>query len=169
MLETVADERRTHIAGHDDDRVLEVHRAALVVRQAAVVEHLQQHVEDVRVRLFDLVEEDHGVGLAPDGLRELSALVVTDVSRRRSDEPRGAELLLIFAHVDPRHHVLVVEEVFGERLGQLRLTDARSAEENERSDGALRVLQPRPTAAHGVSNGADGLVLTYDALVQLVL
>ena len=169
LLETVADERRTHVARHNDDRVFEVHRAALVVRQAAVVEHLQQHVEDVRMRLLDLVEEDDRVGFASDGLRELSALVVTDVSRRRPDESRGAELLLILAHVDPRHHVLVVEEVFGERLGQLRLADARSAEEDERSDGSLRVLQPRPTATHSVCNGADGLVLTYDAPMQLVL
>ena len=38
------------------DGVLEVDRAALAVGQPAVVEHLQQHVEDVRVRLLDLVE-----------------------------------------------------------------------------------------------------------------
>ena len=46
------------IGGHDDQRVAEIDRAALPVGQAAVVEHLQQHVEDVRVRLLDLVEED---------------------------------------------------------------------------------------------------------------
>ena len=32
--------------------------AALAVGQAPVVEHLQQHVEDVGVRLLDLVEQD---------------------------------------------------------------------------------------------------------------
>ena len=32
------------------------------VGEAAVVEHLQQHVENVRVRLLDLVEQDHEYG-----------------------------------------------------------------------------------------------------------
>src|SRR5215212_4413194 len=38
-----------HVGGHDDDRVLEVHRAPLRVGQAAVVEDLQEDIEDVRV------------------------------------------------------------------------------------------------------------------------
>ena len=45
-----------------------------------VVEDLEQHVEDVGVRLLDLVEEDDGVGPAADGLGELPALVVADVA-----------------------------------------------------------------------------------------
>ena len=44
-----------------DDRVAEVDRPALPVGQAAVVEHLEQHVEHVGMRLLDLVEQDHGV------------------------------------------------------------------------------------------------------------
>jgi hypothetical protein len=37
---------------------------ALGVRQATVVEHLQERVEDVRVGLLDLVEEHHRVRAA---------------------------------------------------------------------------------------------------------
>ena len=40
------------------DGVLEVHGAALAVGEAAVVHHLQEHVEDVAVGLLDLVEQD---------------------------------------------------------------------------------------------------------------
>ena len=54
---------RAEVARHHDDGVLEVHRAALAVGEAPVVEHLQQHVEDVRVRLLDLVEQEHEYGL----------------------------------------------------------------------------------------------------------
>jgi len=46
----------------------EVDRAALAVGEAAVVEYLQQDVEDVRVRLLDFVEQDHLVGPATHGL-----------------------------------------------------------------------------------------------------
>jgi hypothetical protein len=50
------DHLAAEVAGHHDHGVLEVHGAALAVGHAAVVEHLQQHVEDVRVGLLDFVE-----------------------------------------------------------------------------------------------------------------
>jgi hypothetical protein len=45
------DQLGAEVAGHHDHGVGEVHRAALRVGQPAVVEHLEQDVEDVRVRL----------------------------------------------------------------------------------------------------------------------
>src|SRR5690606_41738413 len=47
------------IRGHDDDRVAEIDRTALPVGQASVIQHLQQHVEHIRMCLFDLVEQNH--------------------------------------------------------------------------------------------------------------
>ena len=52
------------VRGHDDDGVGEVGEAAAAVGEAAVVEHLEEQVEDVGVRLLDLVEEEHAVGPA---------------------------------------------------------------------------------------------------------
>ena len=121
------------------------------------------------MRLLDLVEQYHRIGLAPYGLGKLAALVVADVSRRRSDEPRHAVPFLIFAHVDARQHLVVVEEELGERFGQLGLADARRAEEDERSDRLARVVQSGARTAHSVRNGGDGLLLSHDALVKLRL
>src|SRR5215211_7825465 len=47
----------SHVGGHDDHRVFEVHRPALGVCQASIVEDLEQYVEDVGVGLLDLVEK----------------------------------------------------------------------------------------------------------------
>ena len=69
------------VGRHDDDRVAEVDRVALGVGDAAVVEHLQQGVEHVRVGLLDLVEEHHRVRAAAHRLGELAALLVADVAR----------------------------------------------------------------------------------------
>src|SRR5829696_2467174 len=77
-----------HVRGHYDDSVLEVDGPALGVREAPVVEDLQESVEDVRVGLLDLVEEDYRVGSPADLLRELSRLLVADVARRRADQAR---------------------------------------------------------------------------------
>ena len=58
------------VGGHDDDGVAEVDCTALTVRQPPVVEHLKKHVEYVAVGLFDLIEQDHRIGPAPDGFGE---------------------------------------------------------------------------------------------------
>ena len=99
----LADEVGADVGGHDDDGVAEVDLAALGVGQVAVVEDLQQHVEDVRVRLLDLVEEDEAVGLAADGVGELAAVVVADVAGRGADEPRDVVLLHELGHVELDH------------------------------------------------------------------
>ena len=108
------------VRGQHDDGVLEVHRAALAVGQPPVVEHLQQHVEDVLVRLLHLVEQDHLIGPAAHRLGQHAALVVADIARRRADQARHGVLLHELAHVDAHHGPLVVEQELRERLGQSR-------------------------------------------------
>src|SRR5699024_10954502 len=81
------------VARHRDDGVLEVHGATLAVSEAAVVEYLEEDVEDVAVGLLNLVEEDDRVGLAADRCGESTSILVADVARRRADEPRDRVLL----------------------------------------------------------------------------
>ena len=82
---------------------------ALRVGEATVVQNLEQDVEDVRVCLLDLVEEEHCVRLAADGLGELPALVVAHVARWRADQPRNRMLFHVLAHVDAHHRIVIVE------------------------------------------------------------
>ena len=164
-----AEQLRADVAGHDEDGVLERDRAALAVREAAVVEDLEEDVEDVRVGLLDLVEQDDLVGAAAHGLGELAALLVADVAGRRADEAADRVALHVLAHVDAGHGRLVVEEELRQGARGLRLADAGGAQEDEAADGPARVLEPGARPAHGVGDGRDGLVLADDALVQALL
>ena len=65
-----------------------------------MVHHLQQDVEDVLVRLLDLVEQHHGVLVLVHRVGELAALVVADVARGRADEPGDRVALHVLAHVE---------------------------------------------------------------------
>jgi len=47
----------------------------LGIREPPVVHHLQQNVEHIGMRFFDLVEQDHRIGPAPHGLSQLAAFV----------------------------------------------------------------------------------------------
>ena len=157
------------VRGHDDQRVAEIDRAALPVGQPPVVEHLEEHVEDVGVRLLDLVEQHDLVGPPPHRLGQRPALLVADIARRRADEAGDRVLLHVLGHVDAHQRRLVVEQEGGERLGQLGLADAGRAEEHERADRPVRVLQAGAGAAHRGRDGLDRLALADDALAERLL
>ena len=107
---------------------LKLNRAPVAVRYAPVVEYLEHDVEDVWVRLFNLVEEHDRVRMTANRFRKLAAFFISDVSRRRSDEARDCVLLHVLGHIYPDDVVLRVEERFGERASQLRLAYAGRAE-----------------------------------------
>ena len=154
------------VAGQDDDGVLEIHRAALPVRQTAVIKHLQQHVEHIAVRLLDFVEQDHLIGTPAHRFGEHAAFLITDITRRRADEAGHGMLLHELAHVDAHQRGVIVEQKGGKRLGELRLADARGAEEQERADGPVRVLQSGARAAHGIGDRLHSFVLADDAVFE---
>ena len=64
---------------------------------------------------------------------------------------------------------LVVEQERGERLGELGLADAGGAQEDERADRPVRVLQAGARAPHRRGDGLDGLALADHALGQRLL
>src|SRR5262249_41323847 len=47
------------IGGHDDDGVFEIHSPTLSIGQPAVIQNLQQYVEDVTVRFLDFIKQNY--------------------------------------------------------------------------------------------------------------
>ena len=152
------DEAGADVRRHDDDRVLEVHPVAEAVGEVAVLEHLQQDVEDIRMRLLDLVEQHDRVGVALHLLGELAALFVADVSGRRANQLRHRVLLHVFGHVEADQRVIAAEQEVGERARELGLADAGRAEEDEAADRTVRVLQAGARAADRARQRRDRLL-----------
>src|SRR5271157_5755858 len=158
---------RADVRGHDDDGVLEVHRVAQPVGELTVFKHLQQDVEQVRVRLLDFVEQHYRVGRALHALGQLPALFVADISWRRTDQLRDRMFLHEFGHVKAHQRLLAAEHELRQRARNFRLADAGGAEEEERTNGTIRALQSGTRAANGAGQRGDGAVLRNDAPVQL--
>ena len=76
------------VGGHDEDDVAEIDALAVVVGELPVVHDLQEDVEQVGVRLFDLVEQQDHVRVLVGGIGEQAALVEADVAGRRADQTR---------------------------------------------------------------------------------
>ena len=160
---------RADVAGHDDDRVAEVDLAALGVGQGARVEHLQEDVKDLRVRLFYLVKQQHRVRPVAHQLGEGSALLVADIARRRADDFADAVLLHILRHVDADERLFVVKHKLGERFGELGLPHPGGPEEHKRGDGAVGVGDARAAAFDRVGDFLHRLGLADYATLELRL
>ena len=112
------------------------------------------------MRLFDLVEQDDRIRFTANCFRQLSTFIVTDISRRCTDQTSRTEFLLILAHIDTGHAVLIVKQVFSQRFGKLGLTYTGRTEEDERTDRTFRILQSGTATTHGIRNGCNSLFLT---------
>ncbi len=128
------------VGRHDQDDVAEIDLLAGMIGQLAVVHHLQQDVEEVRMRLFDLVEQQHAVRMLVDRVGEQAALVEADIARRRADQPRDRVALHVFGHVEADQ---LEPEAGGELARGLGLADAGRAREQVAADRLLRIAQAR--------------------------
>ena len=157
---------RARVGGHDQHHVAEIGLAPVVVGQRAVVHHLQQDVEDVRMRLLDLVEQQHRVRLLGDGLGQQPALVESDIARGRADQPRHGVTLHVLGHVEA-HQLDAQRE--GQLPSHLGLAYARGAREQERADGLLGSCQTRTRHLDGGRQCLDGRILAEHHVLQVAL
>ena len=157
------------VARHDEQRVLEVDRHALGICDPAIIQDLQQHIEDIRMCLFHFIEQDDGVRIAAYGLGQLTALIISDISRRSADQTSHAVLFHIFAHIDAHDMGLTVKQLFSQCLGHLGLAYAGRTQEQKAADRAILILDLRLAAQDGVCNQLQRLILTDDPLSQRIL
>src|SRR5690554_2782565 len=122
---------RAQVGGHHNYRVAEVHGAALAIGQAAVVQHLQQNVKDIRVGFLYLIQQQHGIGPAAHCLSQVTTLFVTHVSGRRTNQPGHGVLLHKLGHINAHHRFFGIEQERGQRLAQFGFAHTRGAERSE--------------------------------------
>jgi hypothetical protein len=163
LTRQLLDHLAAQVGGHHDHRVAEIHRTPLAIGQAPVIEHLQQYVEHIRVRLFHLVEQDHGIRLAPHCLGQVTALFIPDIAGRCTDQACHGMLLHELRHVDTHHGLLGIEQEAGQRLGQLGLADTGRAEKQERAIGPVRVGQTGARTTNRIGHHAHRFALADHA------
>ena len=131
-----------------------------------MVHHLQQHVVDVRMRLLDLVEQQHAVRLLGDSLGQQTALVETDIARRRTDQARHSVALHVLGHVETDQ--FDAQDV-GQLLGHFGLAHAGGAAEQEAADRLVGLAQARAGHLDGSGQGVDGRLLAEHHALQVAV
>ena len=89
-----------------------------------MVHDLQEHVEQIRMRFLDLVEQQHAMRMLVDAVSEQAALIEAHVTGRRPDQARDGVTLHVLRHVEAdQFHA----EQCGELLCHFGLADAGRA------------------------------------------
>ena len=147
----------------------EIHRAPLGIREAAVIQHLQQHIEHIGMGLLHLVKQEQGIGPTAHRFGELATLLVADIAGGCAEQARHGIALHEFAHVETHKRLLFIEQQHCQGFGELGLSHPRGAEKQKRANGAPGILHPSAGPADRRSHRLHRLRLTDHPLAQMSL
>ena len=129
----------------------------------AFVEDLEEQLQHVGMRLFDFIEQHHGIRPAAHGFGENSAFAVADIAGRRALQRRDGMRFLKLRHVDGDQVVLAAIEQVGERQRGFGLADAAGADQQEDADGLVGIVQAGARGANALGDLQQGVILADDA------
>ena len=72
---------------------------------------------------LDLIEQDNRIRFSTDCLRQLTAFIISDISRRRSDQTGHGIFLHILTHIKTHHIGFVIKKTGCQSLCKFCLTD----------------------------------------------
>ena len=119
--------------------------------------------------LFDLIQQNHRIGLAPHGFGQHAAFAIADITRRRAFQAADRVGLLVFGHVDGDDVLLTAIKHLGQRQRGFRLTHTRGPGQHEHANRLGGVIQPRPAGLDALGDHLHRMVLTDDALGQMFI
>ena len=70
-----------------------------MICQCAVIHHLEQDVEHIRMRLFDFVQQQHAMRMLIHAISQKSALIEPDIAWRRANQAGYCVFFHVFGHV----------------------------------------------------------------------
>ena len=153
------DKLASQVGGHDQNGILEIHRTSLAVSHAAIIKNLQQNIEYIRMRLFNLIKQDDGIGPPPDSFGKIASFFIAHISWRGADQPGDGMFLHEFRHIQPDHGLFAVKKELCQGAGQFRLADTGGSQEDKGPERSVRILQAGPGPPHRIGNSSDGLGL----------
>ena len=88
-------------------------------------------MHDIRMRLFDLIEQHNRVGTAPNRFGKLTAFFVAHIARRRTDQALRGKFVHVLRHVDLNQSVGVTKNELGQGTCQKSFSDAGWTQKDE--------------------------------------
>ena len=80
---------------------------------------------------LDLIKKYNRIWFSSDCFCQLSAFIVSNISRRSSDQSGHGIFLHVLTHIDTDHILLIVKQCGSQSLGKLCFTNTGWSEEQE--------------------------------------
>ena len=74
------------IGSHNDTGLLKIYFSSLRICNMSVIQNLKQNIKYIRMCFFNLIEQNHAVGISAYLFRQLTAFIISYISRRRSNQ-----------------------------------------------------------------------------------
>ena len=116
--------------------------------------------------LFDLVEQHHRIGLAPNRFGQLAALAIADIARRCPFQRADGVAFLVFGHVDGDDVLLATIDRLGQCQGGFGLADTGRPAQHEYTDWLVRIVELGAVGLNALGDHLDAVALTDDPLVD---
>ena len=149
-----------------NQRIAEINPSALAICQMPFIQHLQQHIEDIGMRLLYLIEQDDLIGPPPHRLGQAAAILIPDIAGRGADQPRDRMFFHIFRHIEADHGAVLIEQERRQCLGQFGLADPGRAQHQERADGLVRISDAGARPAGGIGHRLQRFILADNPASQ---
>ena len=117
---------------------------------------------------FDLIEKYNRVRFPSDCFCQLSAFIVSNISRRSSDQSGHGIFLHVLTHINTHHIVLIIKQTLGKCFGKLCLTYTCRSKEQEGTDWFGRILNTCFRTDDRFCNKLNTLILSNDTFVQFI-
>ena len=119
--------------------------------------------------LLDLIKKNNTVRFSSNGLCQLSAFLISDISWRRSNQTGHGIFLHVFTHIDTDHILLIVKQCGSQSLGKLCFTNTGWSEEQEGTNRLCGILDSCFGTKDRICYKTNTLILSYYTFVQFIL
>ena len=117
---------------------------------------------------FDLIEKHNRVWFSTNSLGKLAAFIISDISRRRSDQTGHRVFLHILTHIDTHHIVLIIKQILCKCFCKLCLTYTGRSKEEEGTDRLGRIFDSCFGTDDCISYFRNAFVLSDDTFVKFI-
>ena len=119
--------------------------------------------------LFYLIKKNNRVWFSSDGFGKLTALFISYVSWRRSNQTRYGIFLHILTHINTNHVLFVIKQACGKCFRKFCLTYTSRSEEHKGTDWLCRIFNSCFRTDNGFSNLFHTFILTDNSFMEFLI
>ena len=123
-------------------------------------------MKDLRMRFFHFIKKHDSIRLPSNSLCQLSSLLITNISWRRTNQSGYRMLLHIFWHINSNQSILIIKQSICKRFCKLSLSYSSRSKEKEGSNWSIRIFKSSPRTANSIRYEMNSLFLSNDRFFQ---